>query len=101
MEFTYNEASEKYESVLTISEIITASATNTCGFMRTDTKLDGALDLALNIPYVISAIYENEPGTYDIDMTATEYVGLNPSGLTQIYDEARPASGHITFTAQK
>ena len=99
LEFTKNTVDEVYESVLTISEIITASASGSLGFMKTDTKLVGATELALNIPYVICAIFENEdvPGTYDIIINAIEYLGVNPGPTFTVNRAEVPPTDHITF----
>lgn len=102
MEFTDNTEDDFYESVLTISEIITASASGTLGFMKTGTKLIGA-SIVSDIPYIIVAINENEdtPGTYDVFISAAEYVGLNPSGRTDLFYEALAPTDHITMSYSK
>lgn len=103
LEFTDNTTDEVYESVLTLSEIITASTSDLLGFMKTDTNLVGAIDPALNIPYVVTAIYENEdvPGTYDVIINAIEYMGINASGSPEILLAEVPPTGHINLTYTK
>ena len=103
LEFTDNTTDEVYESVLTLSEIITASTSDLLGFMKTDTNLAGAIGPALNIPYVVTAIYENEdvPGTYDVIINAIEYMGINASGSPEIFIAEVPPTGHINLSYTK
>lgn len=102
LEFTDNTTDEVYESVLTIGEIISASANGTLGFMKTDSNLVGAIGVISNVPYVITAIYENEdtPGTYDIIIVTTEYIGLNTPGH-EIFKIAEDPSNHLVLSYTK
>ena len=101
LEFIDNTVDEVYESVLTVSEILTASASGTLGFMKTDTVLVGATDLPSDIPYVIGVIYENEdvPGTYDVMCYPTKFTGLNGKG--EFWNPEKQPTDHITITYQK
>ncbi len=101
IEFINNTVDEVYESVLTVSEILTASASSTLGFMKTDTVLVGATELASDIPYVLGVIYENEdvPGTYDLWFYPTQFTGLNGKGSA--WNNEKQPTDHITFTYQK
>ena len=79
LEFTDNEVDEVWESVKTVSQIITDSANELQGVKKTDTVLTGVNQLPLNLQCAITMIMENEdvPGTYDIVITPLEYGGVN------------------------
>lgn len=101
LEFIDDEGDSAYYSVMTISEILTASANGLLGFVKTDTKLVGALDLPLNIPYGVCVIYDNEdvPGTYDIEICPLGFTGLNGKG--EIYHTELAGTDHIALTYER